>query len=145
MKPGEFLVRYTSLLLRIQGFSVTTGKIVGRHRVDLIAFDPFEELEYIYKCSEYYGTKLVSLDEVRQLKEQWDDVGANRAVYITTTGYTPYAKAFCGRVGITTIDGKQLDEWEERVLRRLVKEHQANWIKLDVEEYDLRNSVRRIQ
>lgn len=68
----------------------------------------------IVECKNYSDTKICD-SLVKKLVGANAEVKADKCIFITTSTFTEPAKVYAANVGVQLIDGKALQEMEERV------------------------------
>lgn len=112
------------LELRVAALLRRLGKRRVQHNVGLVdQFGNRSQIDVQYgllfkryvECKNYTSGLSVPLSDVAKFKEVLlqNGIPASRGVFVTTSTFTPRAL----RAGITTVDGKQLIEWERRSFR----------------------------
>lgn len=119
---GALLEDRVARILRAQGWgNVRTNvriKDVHGHlsEIDVVAGRIFQQY---FECKNYASHRAVPLSDVAKFKEVLlaHNIPLSRAAFVTTSKFTPRAKA----IGIETIDGVQLLEWEARAVKSKIR------------------------
>lgn len=103
---GEEFERYIAKKLRAKGYhNVQLTPVTGDYGVDITANKG--GVRYAFQCKRYavpVGVKAVQ--EVFSGSRQY---GADRAVVVTNSSYTPNAKTLASTLGVTLLDLELLD------------------------------------
>lgn len=115
-----------ALEMRVERLFRKLGKLSVRRDVKLVdGHGNASQIDIVYgmlwptyvECKNYQTSgKSVPLSDVAKFKEvlTLNGIPLHRGLFITTTGYVPRALT----IGIRTLDGEQLMEWEKAALRR---------------------------
>lgn len=116
-KGGALEARLAKLLAAGGAWNVRTNVRVRDGHGNLSEIDVRSGLlrHTYYECKAYGADHSVPLEDVAKFKEVLRLLGVSpsRGVFVTTSTYSPRATT----IGIRTVDGTQLREWERRVAR----------------------------
>lgn len=120
-QKGDILEQRVAKILKNEGRSNIKTKVFlkdangNRSEIDVCYGRLFKT--YV-ECKNYFG-RPVPLHDVAKFKEvlQLNNIPLSRGVFVTSSTYSPRATT----IGVITVDGKQLIEWEKASQRRARK------------------------
>lgn len=114
-KRGTTLEGRVAQLLRLAGYNVSRNVFVESHEIDVYAENE-KGKRIAVECKEYY-TQLIPRDLILIFATKVRDINPDEAWFVTIYDFEPPARELCKRYGIRPINGYDLEELEDKVVR----------------------------
>ena len=114
-KRGTTLEGRVAQLLRLMGYNVSRSHVIEGHEIDV--YGETDGKRIIVECKEYY-TQLIPRDLILIFATKVRDIHPDEAWFVTINDFEPSALELCRRYDIRSVNGYDLEEFEDEAIKQ---------------------------